>query len=295
MNAKWLKQNLNVVLIVAAFVVLLGAAIWLQQRASAQRAQIEAALDEQGGQLRRLLSAKPFPSPENIKVLRQDGERLAEQYQALTQAVSRSSIQVPELRPVTLSQQLTKTLDRLARDAKNAGVGRPDNFAFGFTRYVQALPARNLTEAEQKRVLGLLYKQLAVIEKLSELLFTSRVQGIRQIRRVEIEPGETSPDALEATITTDPNALYQSLPFEFEFTCDTGTLRAFLNSLSQSDWFFAVRTLKVESEAGVAGAGTAGGESVTGVKSKPAGGGKLAVTARISLMEFPAKAQPANP
>jgi hypothetical protein len=289
MNVKWIKQNLNVVLAVSAFVVLLIAAIWLQQRASGQRTQIEAALDEQAAQLRRLLSAKPFPSRENIEVLRQDYERLAQQYQALTQAVSRSSIQVPELRPVTFSQQLTKTLDRLARDAKNAHVATPPDFAFGFSRYVQALPARNLPEAEQKRVLGLLYKQLAVIEKLSELLFSNRVLGIAQIRRVEVEPGSASPEALDATITTDPNALYQTLPFEFEFTCNTGTLRAFLNSLSQSDWFFAVRTLKVESEKGAGGGGT------TGDKPQPADGGKLLVTARISLVEFPAAAQPPAP
>ena len=287
MNIKWIKQNLIAVLAVTSFVVLLAVAVLLQQQASARKTQIEGDLEQQRAQLQRLLAAKPFPARENIEVLRSDRDRLAQQYQALTQAVSRSSIQVPELRPVTFSQQLTKSLDRLARNGKTAHVIMPESFAFGFSRYVQALPVRNLPEAEQKHVLGLLYKQLAVVEKLSELLFTSRVQEIKQIRRVEVEPGGTSIDALDATITNDPNALYQTLPFEFEFACNTETLRAFLNSLSQSDWFFAVRTLKVESEtAAGGGAGAAPGE-----RPKVIEGGKLVVTARISLVEFPGGVQ----
>jgi hypothetical protein len=286
MNVKWIKQNLAVVIAVGVFVLLLAGAIWLQLQTSARGTELEAELAGQRARLQGLLSAKPFPARENIDVIRRDYDRLSQQYQALTQAVSRSSIQVPDLRPVTFSQQLTKTLDRLAKDAGNARVTVPSPFAYGFSRYVTTLPASNLPEAEQKRMLGLLYKQLLVVEKLSELLFNSHVQEIKAIRRVEVEPGTASPDALDATIMNDPKVLHQTLPFEFEFVCSTETLRAFLNSLSQSDLFFAIRTLKVDT-----GSTTGGGQPSV----KATEGGKLVVTARISLVEFPSATQKPGP
>jgi len=82
----------------------------------------------------------------------------------------------------------------------------------------------------------LLVKQLRAIEKISTLLIESRVDDINQIRRSEVEPSN-GPDTLDVPIVNDPKALYQTLPFEFQFHCTPEALRSFLNSLTKSDWF----------------------------------------------------------
>ncbi len=96
-----------------------------------------------------------------------------------------------------------------------------DGFAFGFSRYAgtpPTIPARNLSDEDTKRVVTLLVKQLSAIEKISSLLIESHVDDITQIRRSEVESGG-GPDALDVPIANDPRALYETLPFEFQFHC----------------------------------------------------------------------------
>jgi hypothetical protein len=278
MNAKWIKANLTVVIAVGVFVVLMAALVWLQHRSWAQTSLIESDLEGKRSDLDRLLGAKPFPSRENVEVVRKDRERLVEQYQALTQTVSRSSIEVPEMRPVGFSQLMARVTDRLRRAASAASVKTPDNFAFGFDHYVATLPCRNLPEDQCKQVLELLVRQLMAVERLGELLIRNRVKEIKAIRRADVEPGGSGTESLTTPVNRDPNALYQTLPFEIEFVCNTESLRAFLNELSKSDWFFAVRTLKIDAESKGSTSGGPGSASASD---------RLIVTMRISLIEFP--------
>lgn len=280
MNTKWIKQNLSLVIALGAFVLLLAVLVWLQRQSSARTSQIESELETQRARLYQILGNKPFPSRDNIEVLRHDRERLVEQYQSLTQTVSRSSVPVPEMRPIEFSQLLARTIDRLRREAGSARVATPDNFAFGFERYIATLPCRNLPADRCREVLGLLTRQLLAVERLSDLLTRNRVQEIKQIKRVEVEPGTSASDTMVAPIANDPNALYRTLPFDIEFTCTTSSLRAFLNELSKSEWFFAVRSLNIDSESKSAETGSA------------AGSDRLAVTMSLSLVEFAGAPKP---
>jgi hypothetical protein len=147
------------------------------------------------------------------------------------------------------------------------------------------LPARGLSDEETKKVLTQLMKQLRAIEKLSELLIESRVDEVIQIRRAEVEPGSPSQDALEVPITTDPKGLYDTLPFEFQFACTTQALRNFLNNLSKSEWFFAVRRVQITGEVPPATTGAPSGASSSDAAA--ARRTRLGVTIRIDLIEFP--------
>jgi hypothetical protein len=125
----------------------------------------------------------------------------------------------------------------------------------------------------------------------------SHVEEIAYIHRPEIEPGPTSADALTAPIATDAKGLYQTYPFELSFTGDTKSLRAFLNSLAKSDWFFAVRTVKIDS-VGVTSSTPGSAAPATGrpdlnVAAEPARTvewRRLNITVRIDLVEFTAPA-----
>lgn len=297
MNAAWLKKHALIVGFVVAFVIVLGVVIWLQQQASGKKATIDSQLEEQTSQLNHLLQSKPAPAKENIEILKQDHAQVDHLYQELLANVARNRIHVPpDLRPVAFLQMMASQLAKLSQAADTAKVKIVDGFAFGFSRYAgtpPTIPARNLSEEDTKRVVTLLVKQLRAIEKISTLLIESHVDDITLIRRSEVE-SSSGPDTLDVPIGNDPHALYQTLPFEFQFHCTPEALRNFLNSLTKSDWFFAVRKVQVVGEpppaaektgAGSHGAAPAPALAVASAPKRTL----LAVTVRVDLIEFPVK------
>ena len=169
---------------------------------------------------------------------------------------------------------------------------------FRFCRYAgppPQLPAKGLSDEDTKRVLTQLVKQLHAIEQISLMLITSRVEEINQIRHSEAEPGSgTSAESFDIPVNNDPKALYQVLPFEFQFTCTGEALRAFLNSLTKSEWFFAVRSMKVVGEAPSMEKSSPGGTAAAPATPTPPKPVRLSVTMRIDLIEFPDN-QPPKP
>lgn len=294
MNVKWLKQHAMIIAFVAAFVIVLGVVVWLQQEASGKKAEIDAALQEQMSQLNHYLETKPAPTKENIAILKQDRAEVDRLYQELLANVSQSRIHAPpDLRPVAFLQMMASQLAKLRQTADAANVKIVDGFAFGFSRYAGSpptIPARNLSDEDTRRVVTLLVKQLRAIEKISTLLIESHVDDINVIRRSEVE-SSNGPDTLDVPIGNDPNALYQVLPFEFQFDCTPEALRDLLNSLTKSDWFFAVRKVQVTGEAPpVEKMGT----SSTGKPAAPVDVAapkrtRLSVILRVDLIEFPGK------
>lgn len=299
MNLKWLKQNAVIIGFVAAFVVVLGVLIWLQQSAASKRAEVEAAVEEQQSQFDHLLQQKPAPSPQNIEIVKQDREQVDHLYTRLLEKVGHTVETPTDLRPVGFLQLMASSFSRLHQAADSAHVKLPDGFAFGFGRYAgppPTLPAKNLSPEDTKRVLSLLARQLDAIDQISMLLISNNVAEIDQIRRAEVEPGgggASMGESLEAAIRTDPNALYQVLPFDFQFKCTEKELSGFLNSLTTANAFLAVRRLQVTGEAPTTdhptmGFGTAAAAAAaaaaTPVSTKPQ---LLSVTARIDLIEFP--------
>jgi hypothetical protein len=299
MNAKWLKQNAMMVGFAAGFLVLLGGVIWLQQMAAGKDAEVDAGLAEQMSQLEHLLQTKPAPARENIEIVKKDREQADRLYSNLLATVSQSRNETPpDLRPVGFLQLMASSFNRLRQAADANRVKLQDGFAFGFGRYAgppATLPARNLPPEDARRVLDLLVKQLAAIDQISTLLVTNRVDEINQIHRAEVEPGGPS-EAAGLAISNDPKALYQVLPFEFQFTCTSEALRGFLNSLTQSKWFFVVRRLQIAGEAPAMEKSSApsGGHGWAAVAPTPTPlkRAQLSVTARIDLIEFPKEEPP---
>ena len=97
MNAKWLKQHALIVAFVAAFVIVLGAVVWLQQQAAGKKAEVDAALEEQNSQLSHLLQAQTAPTKENIDILKQDRVQVDRLYQELLANVAHDRIHVPPI------------------------------------------------------------------------------------------------------------------------------------------------------------------------------------------------------
>jgi len=304
MNLRALQKYMVVIIAGAVFLVALGGILWLWQRAAAEKTDIVSQLEDQQSQLNSLLATKPAPSPENIKALKDEREQVKGLFDKLQEGTLRPPIAVTNLeKGDQFRQLLNETVTRLESQARRNAVKIPENFRFGFSRYEGESPCKpGVSPEECKKHLEPLGKQLFAIEKLSNLLMESRVDEIIHIRRAEVDPGTQNTDALDVPISPDPKGLYQSYPFEFEFTCGTKALRAFLNNLANAESIFIVRSVKIDSATTVA---TTGGPTPgTGRTPEAAPSAteptrsvehrRLTVTLRVDLVEFIPATSPAK-
>jgi hypothetical protein len=303
MNPRWLKQNLVTIIFLVGVALLIGVTVYFERQAAASKQQIEEELGDQQRRLAQIRGGNPAPTPENLQSLKQDREQLQQLYMSLQEAIGHSTIETPKMKDeIEFGQTLRSTITRLQDLTARNHVTTPDAFAFGFSRYgpMNPFPCRNPPSKpeECQRLLALLTKQLFVVEKLTELAVDSGVEVITSIRRPEVEPtGGTGGgvDTLAASIEHDPKALHYTYPFELQFACGAKALQRFLDALAKSDWFFAVKSLRIDTETLTTSAqtitsvpGRAGTTFAPGVPTEKAPEIKrLLVTAHIDLIEFP--------
>lgn len=282
MNLKWFKKNLTLVIGATVFVLLLAGLLGWQHQKRAKQQQVEERLAEEQQRLESLRASRPFPSRENVEILRGDKTTVSELYTNLTVKIGATRVDAPLLPPVEFHQRLAQRLRRLEQQARAAGVTLPESFAFGFSRYVGTLPGHRIANREERdEIMVLLAKQLQVVEELGRVLMQGRVSELRYIHRVDVEPGGSGADAVTAPIRKDPQGLYVAMPFEVQFVCGTDSLRQVLNAFTETPWLLNVRRLVVTAEA-VDSAKTA--KDIAGVDLAKAT--KLLVTMNVDLVEL---------
>jgi len=235
MNTEWLKRNGVVVLSLVLFVGFLLFESWKLAEALKRRQAVEEELTAEQQRLQTMLSAKPFPSRDNLTLVRTDRTELENLYQELQEAAAHPVV-VPDLTRVQFRALLSQKLRDLKEAADTASVVIPTQFAFGFDEYLGVLPP------EDKQVLHTLTKQLLVIEKLSQTLFTNQVKT-NQVKKLTSVKRETAREAEDAGKQT---ALYQTSEFSLEFECSAESLQRFLNHLARLEWFFIVKSIDLE-------------------------------------------------
>ena len=250
MNLRWLRNHLVSLIAGVIFLTLLAGMIWFLHDAYTQQDTVLEELASRNADLDNLRSEKVFPSKENIELLKRDRANIQRLYEAMRTAATDPLLHGPELtRDIDFLQFKQATVNRLAEVTAAEHIRAPESF--GFSRYDAKFPCRNPVAHGDDclRLLALLSKQLVTVEKLVNLLVTNKVEEIAAIRRIEVEPGEVSPDALILPGNSNSNALYQTYPFELQFTCDTPVLRNLINGLMQTDALFVIRALKVDTAA----------------------------------------------
>ena len=270
MSARWIKQNLGLLLFSVGFVAVLSLLLWMHRQATTRQQFVESALNSQQLHLKQLQSIDPYPSQENIQIVRGDHDKLQKIFSTLQQTLVQKALQPPKAtNDIEFAQSLRKTVDALETLAQKGGLVVPADFKFGFSRYATTLPCRN-PSGKIEDCLELLAKQLAVIEQVTTLLVSNGVDQLDYIHRTEAEPG-ASGDALNVPLTQNPKALFSVLPFELQLSGTTEALQKFINSLTQTDGFFTIRNLKFEAIP----------------SSKPGEPRRLTVTMRFDVIEFP--------
>lgn len=257
----WVKKNIGLVI---GGVISLGVIGWIGWRAwDAFTRQQEACdnLDRAISKLNQLHKRKPYPHPENLVTLSNNFSQLSGAGELrgvddwLEALVARSPALTELMEKVKESGFNTVLVQRknaLLAKAKDNGVALPDNFGFGFGRYVNQGVAPGDTNG-----IPLLLTQWSAVETISQVLFSNRVARIDAIRRATFEitrdpnaaPGmQGSEESVTAPIRDVPGEVVRVLPFEVNFVCDTDGLRGVLSGLTAAGPLLIVRSIETQDD-----------------------------------------------
>jgi hypothetical protein len=128
---EWIKQNVVLVVSLAVALGLIGASGWYFYSKISSEQEINQQLASAQQTLTDLQSKTPYPNQENLaKVLEQQKQLL--EFRSHAERFYQP-IQIPKgIRNTDFNSQLLGTFDELQREAVDAKVGLPTNFAFGF-------------------------------------------------------------------------------------------------------------------------------------------------------------------
>jgi len=275
MNARWLKQNLGVLIFGVVLAAALGFLGWKLHEANAEQEVVLGQINT-FEQARSSLRSKPvFPDKNNIRIVESQYEKLQQLYGNLHRSLSQKNVTPPEAVSHTdFVTLLSSNVLSLGPRAKEGGLAVPEKFRFGFSRYEVTLPCWD-PSVNREDCMKLLGKELVIVDRLVALMITNRVDSLAYIKRAEAEPG-VSNDAIGVPVTRDPLTHYTLLPFEIRFVASPDAFQKLVQSLLSSEWNFAIRNLQVDPE------GTTNTENPADTSRR-----RLTVTMRFDVIEFP--------
>ncbi len=241
----WIKRNLFFFIGSIVAVVLMGLAGYFLYSKWDLNNQTLTKLNDDYELLRRLNSQKPHPGNEkidNIATAKEQQGQLSNfvfSARAWFQPIPAIPDQ-PKVMDHDFSSELSKTLDRLQKDATNSSVILPANYNFSF-------------EAEKNKVsfaaagLPALATQLGEVKELCSILFQARINSLDRICRERVSADDSSGPATDyLTEKSVTNDLAVMTPYELTFKCFSPELGAMLAGFASSPRGFIVKTINVE-------------------------------------------------
>lgn len=252
-----MKKNIGFVI---GFVICAGLIGWIGWRTwDAYSRQQTAAedLDQALSRLDRLHKRKPYPHADNLATLSNNFGRLtgAGELRGADDWLEALMARNPVVQEVPRSEFNTFLVARkntLLAKARDNGVTVPQDFGFGFGRYVkEGVAPTNNTDG-----IRLLLTQWSAIETISQVLFSNRVERIDGIRRATFDisrdpaagGGQPGEESIAAPVRDTAGEVTRILPFEFTFLCDTDSLRGVLAGLTAATPFLVVRSVEVAND-----------------------------------------------
>jgi len=245
----WIKRNLFFVISLVVGVCLIGAAGYFVYATFSANSD---ARDQYTGALNdytQLQQKKPYPSPENIQLAKEDSVRVA----ALVTNLGKVFVNFPPAAAVAEPRQfinyLNTNLVELRAGASNANVALPSP-EYDFT-FADAVGVVSFNPASFRPWM----EQVEEIRAILEVLYSARVNSLDILQR--------TPVAGEATGTTDfldvpgiSNQVEVVSPYRIAFRGFSDEIAKVLKGFAESRHCFLIKDLRVESSRGVAqGAG----------------------------------------
>ena len=202
--------------------------------------------------LDKLYQADPFPDAGNAERMNGNVQSLEQMRAALTNALMRRDVLRPEQSPSRFIQELQTALrDRLQARAPIVEGSRviPDNFAFGFDRYVAAnAPMPAASDVPR------LAQQLVMVENLVGEVYASQVNALRGIERELFDEPDAGTSAETRGGGRNPRAgagagsgsdLYRTQRFRLVVEGRQSTIGDLLNRLAAMPMFVIVRDVEL--------------------------------------------------
>jgi hypothetical protein len=241
---------------IIAFVIvaLLGGGAWYYLSGQLATAQADAATA--AGEADQYSKKEVYlPTGANVKTLQSDIDLMTAQLDPLV----KNELQSPDnLLPaiqqsdtVEWKHKLDDEVRSLNSEAKISGITVPDNFYYGFSRYLNTNPAQDSTAVLSRQLLG--------VKEIADILLKAPVHAIVSVKRTyEEDPApanganasnnntQLSVGQLPGRSQEAPGGVYTAYPFEVEFDAKTESFRKVINDLMKSHYVFVVRSVMVQ-------------------------------------------------
>jgi hypothetical protein len=263
----WIKRNLFLAVGGLVALLLLGGGVFYFLSAEQRKKAIVEEFEANKAELVRLQAQKPYPSPENIKLAKEEAEKLRaaagqlQRFFAPVPAEKVTGVAFRAYRDNTLAE-----LQRMAEQAKTTLPGR--NYAFSFETQK---PKTDFKEGTFPAI----PEQMAEVKALCRVLFDAHVDPLVNVRRARVsrddEESNAASDYLALRIETNAATGTVTSPYELTFGCLTSDLALVLQGLGASAHGFIVKAIHIEPMAQAA-AGAPGVNPPAGpVQPQPAG------------------------
>lgn len=240
----WIKRNLLLVVGIVASIGLLGGAGYYLYDNYFDNEDQQLQFDQIKGEVEQL-KVGIYPSKENIELVKSN-TALAESF---IDAASRLLATEPykPIAAVTLHNQLPTIIDRLRRDATNAGIELPPNYQFTFgeiKRQASIFPYQ----------VEPLVNQLNEVSAICGVLFNAKVRALDGLQRVMAYNGDPSGPDLLTDLAQRTNSLATNLtivttPYRIVLRAFSSDLAAVVNGFSTAKEFIVIRQLDVDAAA----------------------------------------------
>ena len=248
------KKSLVLIVVGAVAALLLLGAGLLLVRGILRLSDAEQELDSSWLKLAAYFDQDPFPSQNNVTVERANQETLETWYDRLMGKLTQGQTNAWRLTPATFINMLLLTeKDRLIGVAEKNRCNLRADFAFGFDRYASG----NMPYPEDVERLS---RQLFVITKTCDVIFTNGATALISIKRERFEADEEETDERRGrkkvrSSLLNPNAgkveegkQYSKLRFVFDIKATDAALARILNALADHDLFFMVPSVKISKD-----------------------------------------------
>lgn len=241
-------------IIAFAVVTLIGGGVWyyLSGKLDAAKQDVETASTDFDKYSTKQVY---LPNTSNVTTLQADIDVLKSQIDPLIKAKLQSPdnkiLVVAKQDTVTWKHDLDDRVRKLNAEAKVHGVTVPNNFYYGFSRYLDQNPGEEKTTVLTKQLLG--------IEQIAGFLLAAPVKSINSVRRTYEEdeaaagpggsPAKSDKDILNGHSLEVNGGVYTDYPFQIDFETTTDALRKVLDDLMNSPYVFVIRELTIENSA----------------------------------------------
>ena len=236
--------------VVAVLVFAGGSALVVMESGKLSKSKKQVASAD--SQIKGFLYAAPAPTPENVQAAKQNADELSAKLLSIREDLQRGSRLTISNDGARVMSGLQKYISNYRRqvakhqaaDGEAAPIQVPDDFAFGFEKYLIETDI-----SEDPSLVPLLDKQRQVLSYILNQLIASDPAGIQAVERelLKVTAAEKSSGfEINPAISARVPGAIDTLAFRVTFTGYTPALRKFLNNLAQFDLPIVVRSVEVD-------------------------------------------------